>query len=110
MEIPEKTPLHSMPTQNRSHEELKEPPAEPSRAQPKTVPRDTVSLTERGREFQTAVHHARLLPEIREDRVMLLKRQLEEGSYCVKGHRIALNMMDEAIQNNIVLNYFDTEG
>ena len=59
---------------------------------------------------ETAVEHAYLLPEIREDRVMRLKRQLEEGSYRVKGNRIAVNMINETMENNHVLKHLDTNA
>lgn len=113
MEIPEKGPLPSLPGPKRSAEERPQPPVEPTVdpnvAQRKTAARDTVSLTERGCEFKTAVHYAQSLPEIREDRVMQLKRQLEEGSYHVKGHRVAVNMINETRENNNVLKHIDTK-
>lgn len=109
MEIPEKGPLPSLPAQNRSTEALPPPSAEPTGAQPGAAPGDTVNLTESGREFKTAVQNARLLPDIREDRVMQLKRQLEEGTYRVKGRRIAVNMIDETLENNTILKHMDTK-
>ena len=71
---------------------------------------DTVSLTEKGRELKTAAQHARLVPDIREDRVMRLKRQLEEGSYRVMGDRIAGNMIDESMENNTILKHIETRA
>ncbi len=110
MEIPEKGPSQTISAQSRSAEELPQPPVETIDVQPKTAERDTVSLTERGHEFKSAVHHARLLPEIREDRVLRLKRQLETGAYRVEGHRIAVNMMDETLENNNLLKHIDTKA
>ena len=109
MEIPEKGPLQSLPARNRSAEALSQSPAEPTGAQEKAAEKDTVSLTESGRGFKAAVQHVHLLPDVREDRVMQLKRQLEEGTYRVKGHRIAVNMIDETLENNNVLNHIDTK-
>ena len=108
MEIPEKSPLHAIPTQDRPAGEMPTPPAEPTGGHPDTVERDTVSLTAKGREFNSALHHARGLPDIREERVMRLKRQLEEGSYRVEGQRVAVNMIDETLENNRVLKHIDT--
>ncbi|MCB2147981.1 MAG: flagellar biosynthesis anti-sigma factor FlgM [Deltaproteobacteria bacterium] len=111
MEIPEKGPLPSPPTHNRAAEELPHPTVEPTAGvQRKTAGRDIVSLTERGREFKAAAELVHLLPEIREDRVMQLKRQLEEGTYRVKGHRIAVNMINETMENNYVLKHIDTKA
>jgi len=110
MEIPEKGPLQTLPAQNRSTEDAPQLPAEPIGAQRKPAEKDTVSLTKRGREFMDAAELAHLLPEIREDRVMQLKRQLEEGTYRVKGHRIAVNMLNETLENNHVLKHIDTQA
>ncbi len=110
MEIPEKGPLQSLPAQNRSIEAVTPPPPETTGAPSKTAEKDTVSLTERGRAFKAAAEHAHSLPEIREDRVMQLKRKLEEGTYRVKGHRIAVNMINETLENNRVLKHIDTKA
>lgn len=110
MEIPDKGPLHSLPAQNRSLEELTQPPTETIGAQVKTAEKDTVRLTERGQAFKAAAEKAHLLPEIREDRVIQLKRQIEEGTYRVKGSRVAVNMLNETIQNNYVLKHIDTKA
>ena len=110
MEIPEKSPLPNPPIQNRSAEALLHPAAESSAAQRRPSHKDTVRLTERGREFMAAAEKAHLVPEIREDRVMQLKRQLEEGTYRVKGHRIAVNMISETLENNHVLKHIDTKA
>ena len=110
MEIPAKGPLPSVPARNRPAEALPQPPVEPTGEQRRTAEKDTISLTESGREFKAAVEHSHLLPEIREDRVMRFKRQLEEGSYRVKGHRIAVNMINETLENNHVLKHIDTNA
>jgi len=110
MEIPEKGPLQPLPVHNRSTEDMPQSPVKPTGARRKPAEKDTVSLTERGREFVDATEHAHLLPEIREDRVMQLKRQLEEGTYRVKRHRIAVNMINETLENNLVLNHIDTQA
>ena len=109
MEIPEKGPLPSLPVREGTKEDGPPLPAEPYREQTTTEQRDSIRLTKSGREFKTAVNHAQLLPEIREDRVSQLKRQLEKGTYRVEGDRIAVNMIDEAVENNIVLKHIDTK-
>lgn len=108
MEIPAKSPLQSLFAANRSAEALPHPPVEPGGTPPRTATKDTLSLTERGREFKTAAQRALRLPEIREDRVRQLKRQLEAGTYDVKGQRIAASMINESLENNHVLKHIDT--
>ena len=109
MEIPEKGPLHG-PVAG-------EKPAEGPQQAPQTDPvpmpaksKDTVSLTEKGREFNNAVDHARELPDVRLDRVMQLKLQLAQGTYRVEGNRIAVGMIDESMENDSVLKHIDTKA
>ena len=110
MEIPEKGPLQALPAQNRPLDDVARPPAKANRAQINAEARDTVSLTERGRAFKAAAERAHLLPDIREDRVRQLKRKLEEGTYRVSGRRIAVNMINETLENNQVLEHIDTKA
>lgn len=109
MEIPEKGPLRALSTRDGSVETLLQSSLEPGRIRSEAAGKDTVSLTETGREFRTAVHHVHGLPEIREDRVMQIKRRLEEGSYRIEGHRIAVDMINETLENNHVLKHIDTK-
>ena len=110
MEIPEKGHLQRLQSQNRLVEEGQQLPAGPTRTQPKRSDRDTVSLTANGREFKTAMQHAHALSDIREDRVTQLKRQLEEGTYRIKGHRIAVNLISETSENNTILKRLDAKA
>jgi negative regulator of flagellin synthesis FlgM len=110
MRIPEKGALQSLPDLNRSTKAATRGAAQPDPVKRPTGGKDTVSFTETGRELKTAAHHARLVPDIREDRVMQLKRQLEEGSYRVQGDRIAGNLIDETLENNDILNHIDTNA
>lgn len=109
MEIPSKGPLLFTPDQKRSVETPAQPSAQAGRVKPNTIKTDTVSLTEQGQKVQTAVQQARLVPEIREDRVMRLKRQIEEGAYRVKGDQIAANLIDETVENNMVWERIDID-
>lgn len=110
MRIPEKGALQSLPDLNRSAKGATGGCAQPDPVERPTGSNDTVSFTEKGRELKTAAHHARLVPDIREDRVMRLKRQLEEGSYRVQGDRIAGSLIDETLENNDILNHIDTNA
>jgi flagellar biosynthesis anti-sigma factor FlgM len=71
--------------------------------------RDTVSLTAKGREFKAAFDQARSLPDIRLERVQLLRQQLEKGTYRVEADRIAVGMIDETVENNSALKHIDTK-
>ncbi len=48
-----------------------------------------------------ALEIARKTPDVREDRVAMLKKQIEEGSYKVDSGKIADGMMREAILDHL---------
>lgn len=110
MRIPEKGAIQPLPDLNRSTNGGTRGSAQPDPVERPTGSKDTVSFTEKGRELKIAAQHVRLVPDIREDRVMRLKRQLEEGSYRVRNDRIAGNMIDETLENNIILKQIDTRA
>ena len=111
MEIPDKGPLHGPAAGEKPAEGSQQLSQSHSGKVPtRSIGKDTVSLTDKGREFNNAVDHARALPDVRLDRVMQLKRQLEEGTYRVKGQRIAVNMINETLENNHVLQHIDTNA
>jgi negative regulator of flagellin synthesis FlgM len=110
MRIPEKGAIQSLSDLNRSTNGATGGSARPNPVERPTGSKDTVSFTEKGRELKTAAQHVRQVPDIREDRVMRLKRQLEEGSYRVQGDRIAGSLIDETLENNDILNHIDTNA
>jgi len=110
MEIPEKGPLLAHATGRRPTEGPQQSPQADLDGIPSSnTKRDTVRLTDRGRELNSVVDQARSLPDVRLDRVMQLKQQLAQGTYRVEGNRIAVNMIDESIENNNVLKHIDTK-
>jgi negative regulator of flagellin synthesis FlgM len=110
MEISEKGPLHTLSAQNRLAEALQKPPIEPAGLHDRGAEKDMVSLTQSGLDFKTAAQQSHSLPEIREDRVNQIKRQLEAGTYRVKVHRVAVRMIEETQENNQVLAHIDTNS
>jgi flagellar biosynthesis anti-sigma factor FlgM len=110
MEIPEKGPLPIPSTRNKSAQTQPSSTAETTGRRPEATPGDSIRLTERGSRFVAAVKHVQQLPEIREDRVTRLKRQLEEGTYRVQGQRIAANLITETVENNNVLEHIDDDA
>ncbi|BBO66785.1 hypothetical protein DSCA_07150 [Desulfosarcina alkanivorans] len=110
MIIPQKGPLQFLPDRRRPahlsvpcHLRRDNLPASPPG-------RDTVTLTEKGRDTGSAVQQAKMPGENREDRVAFLRRQIEAGAYRVSGSRIAASMVDETLENNMVLKQIETNG
>ena len=109
MEIPEKGPLPILPIGESTADDRNERSIEPPVTSPAGGRGDMVSLTERGREFNLAIDQARSLPDVRLERVQLLRQQLEKGTYRVEADRIAVNMIDETVENNSALKHIDTK-
>ena len=111
MEIPDKGPLHAPVAGEGPVEGLQQSQqTDPEEETDNDIGSDTVRLTDKGRDFNSAVDQARTLPDVRMDRVMQLKRQLAQGTYRVEGSRIAVNMMDESMENDSVLKHIDTKA
>ena len=109
MEIPENGVFRPHPAEDKSADApLESNRAESSGTDSNDGRTDAVHLTENGLAFNEAASHARALPETRLDRVMELKRQLAQGTYRVMGDRIAVNMIDESLENEKVLKHIDT--
>ncbi len=110
MHIPEKGPIPAHRAGERPAEGLRQSSqANPHSHDSGGPGRDTVRLTDNGREFTRAIDQARSLPDVRADRVAQLKHQLDQGTYRVEGNRIAVSMIDESVENNTVLNRIDTK-
>ena len=110
MEIPEKGPLQA-PIAGKKPAKGPQPStqADPDAASG-GVNGDTIRLTDRGRTFNRAVDQAHSLPDVRMDRVRQLKQQLAQGTYRVEGRRIAVNIIDESMENDSVLKQIDTKA
>lgn len=110
MVVSENGLLASLTAPNRPAEALRHLPAGSTGVKGSTLNQDTVDLTTSGREVNAALKDARSLPDVREDRVTQLRRQLERGTYRVNGHGIAANMIGEALENNQVIKHIDSKA
>jgi len=62
---------------------------------------DNVQISARARELVEAQQAAKAIPDVREDKVDEVKKQVETGTYRVEGKRIALNMINESLEYEI---------
>lgn len=108
MVVSENGLLPSLTAPNRLAETLQQLPAGSTGVKGNILHKDTVDLTKSGRDVNAALKDAHSLPDVREDRVTQLRRQLEEGTYRVNGPIIAVNMIDEALENNQVIKHIDS--
>ncbi len=65
---------------------------------PKTVG-DKVVLSPRAKEIVEAKKNIDSIPDIREEKVAAIKKELEKGTYKIDGKKVAFNMIKESILN-----------
>ena len=58
---------------------------------------DKVVLSSKAREIQETKKLFNSLPEIREEKVANLKKQIENGTYQIKGEKIAVKILKESL-------------
>lgn len=58
---------------------------------------DTVSLSPEAKQIQATVQRFKEFPEVREERVAAIRRQLDQGTYRIDARQIALNMLKESL-------------
>jgi negative regulator of flagellin synthesis FlgM len=63
---------------------------------------DRVELSQKAKDLQEAKKLLNEMPDVREEKVALLKKQIEDGSYRVDGEKVAGKMLEESLLNNIV--------
>lgn len=109
MNIPGKGLLQFLPDKNKLVERLHQPSARGSWAQETITGNSSTDLTRHDDAFSKAGQDKQMPDDSREDRVMQLKRKLEAGTYRVKGNRIAVHMINEALENNQVIKHIDSK-
>ena len=100
MEITGKNPIQITPyvSQVQQNAQAAETEGERGRA---NVAEDSVELSQSARDLQKAQKALPDLPDIREDKVAVLKQQIENGTYDIRADKIAANMLKESLVNNI---------
>lgn len=63
---------------------------------------DEVVLSEKAREIKEAKKLLDSVPEIREEKVAQLRKQIENGTYEVKGKEIAVKMVKESLLDELL--------
>jgi negative regulator of flagellin synthesis FlgM len=65
-----------------------------------------VEMSQRAKSYQKALEIARATPDVREDKVAALKKQIQDGTYKINAGGIADGMAREAIMEHLA----ETEG
>lgn len=73
-------------------------PAEQHQAPP-SPQGDTVALSDEAKALQRTEKALTDVPDVREDKVAAIRKQLAQGTYRVDGQKIAFNMLKESILN-----------
>ncbi|MCK9273913.1 MAG: flagellar biosynthesis anti-sigma factor FlgM [Syntrophales bacterium] len=63
----------------------------------KTDPEEKVSLSAKAKDINKVKEAIAELPDMREEKVMELKRRIDEGSYRVEGEKVADKLIEESL-------------
>jgi len=73
-----------------------------SRAAGSEYQEDKVVLSSKIREIQEAKKLLSLVPDIREEKIDKIKKQIENGTYQIEGEKIAGKMISESLLNELL--------
>lgn len=71
---------------------------------------DKVQLSAQAREVREAANTLKQLPDVREEKVQQVKMEVEKGTYKVVGNKVAMDMLRETFENNILLSRIDVHA
>ncbi|MFZ0241861.1 MAG: flagellar biosynthesis anti-sigma factor FlgM [Desulfobacterales bacterium] len=101
MEIQEKNPNQLNPYINQVQQNSQTIETENEKSRPPATGTDSVDLSRNARGLREAQQALHDLPDIRQEKVDALKRQVENGTYDVQPDKIAARMMKEALTNDL---------
>ena len=74
----------------------------PKQEQEKSTQRESVKLSTMARELQTAREVLEATPEVREEKVGQFKREIEAGTYDMRGDKVAGKMLKESLIDSFI--------
>ena len=69
---------------------------------------DTVVLSDTAKKIQETQTQLKAIPDVREDKVALLKEQIENGTYEIDEEKIADKMLKDALFNDLTQTFNKT--
>ena len=69
------------------------------RAEKAAIKTDTVHISETAKRIQETKKQLEALPDVREEKVAELKRQIENGTYRIDAEKLAAKMIKDALIN-----------
>ena len=109
MEISGKTqqyPLHRSPSPAGRDQRL-HAAAVPQTQAVRENENDDVELSADRTLIRRAIETAKAIPDVRSDRIAMIRQRLESGSYTVQAERIVSGLMTEARENDSILKQID---
>lgn len=55
---------------------------------------DKIEISSKAKDVQKTLKHLKSVPEVREDKIKLIKEQIESNNYRIDSYKIAKNMLD----------------
>ena len=75
------------------------PDPQTEKTAPAAISGDTVNLSREAKEIQEAQKAAKIVPDVREDKVAEIQQRIQTGTYEVNGDKVAFNMLRESLIN-----------
>jgi len=110
MEISGKTqpyPLHSVHAPAMGEKHGMRPAAALQEAAASESVNDGVDLSDNRNIIRKAIATAKAMPDVRCDRIAMIRQQLESGAYQVEAERVVSGLMTEAAENDSILKSID---
>lgn len=102
MEITGKNPPINIEAYISNVSDKKNMDASSEKSSKNVIEEDTVVLSQKGREIQEAKNLLSSVPDIREEKVARIKKQIESGTYQIDGEKIAIKMIKESLISELV--------
>lgn len=87
-----------------------QPNGSKTKAQTRMETADKVELSDQAKQIQQIARKMNNVSDVREDKVRQVKMEVENSTYKVVGAKVATAMLNEAIENNVILQKISTKA
>jgi len=101
MKIADKNPFINLEAYFESVKDQKRVNGSAKQASGRINGEDKVELSPKGKEIQEAKRLLESIPDVRNERITLIKKQIEKGTYQINGEKTAGKMLREMFLNEL---------
>lgn len=101
MKITDKNPFVDLEAYIRAVRDQKRLGGSPRQASGEVSKEDKVELSPKAKEIQEAKKLLQAIPDVRNEKITLIKNQVEKGTYRINGEKTAAKMLEESLLNEL---------